>query len=138
VATIALGGCAAYRGAAPELGRVKPKIQLYGNDFRRLRRVTGAASLPFLFWIDLPEPLQRAAFGDLPYPLPVLAIALGDPSLRAQAMAALHRQHDLRGKPQILHNLIEEWTLANYLGLFAVLRVNISADVIEFDREPAP
>jgi hypothetical protein len=38
----------------------------------------------------------------------------------------------MRGKPQLLHNVVEEWTVANYLGLYAVLRVSISADVIEF------
>jgi hypothetical protein len=47
-------------------------------------------------------------------------------------MEDMHRKHDLVGKPQVLHNFVEEWSLANYLGLFAIQRVTITAEVIEF------
>jgi hypothetical protein len=137
IAVVATVGCATYNPAALEVGRMKPKLQLSGADFKLVRRVTGEASVPLLFWVDIPEGIQRWAFPSLVNPLPVLAIALGDPRLREQAMAALHRQHDMRGKPQLLHNVVEEWTVANYLGLYAVLHVSISADVIEFTGGPA-
>jgi hypothetical protein len=136
IALVAVAGCTTYRSVGPELGSVKPKLQLSGADFRLVRRVTGEASARFLFWIDIPDTIQRAAFKNLANPLPVLTIALDDPQLRERAMAALHRQHDLRGKPQVLHNVVEEWTVANYLGLYAVVHVTISADVIEFTRRP--
>ncbi len=137
VALLATAGCTTYNPAALEVGSIKPKLQLSGDDFRLLGRVTGEASASFLFWIDIPESFQRAVFSNLVNPLPVLTIALDDPRLRERAMAALHRQHDLRGKPQLLHNLVEEWSVANYLGLYAVVHVSISADVIEFTRRPA-
>jgi hypothetical protein len=62
----------------------------------------------------------------------VISFELGKPNLHARAMRNMLNQHDLRGKPQILHNLMEEWTLANYLGLYAILKLSISAEVIEF------
>jgi hypothetical protein len=137
-ACVALAGCATYHSGPLEVGRMKPKLQLSGADFRLVRRVTGEAETPFLFWIDIPDSIQKAAFENLANPIPVLTIALGDPRLRERAMAALHHQHDLRGKPQLLHNVVEEWSVANYLGLYAVLRVSISADVIELTRSPTP
>ena len=39
---------------------------------------------------------------------------------------------DIQGKRRVLHNIMEELTVANYLGLFAILDVTISAEVIEF------
>ena len=136
-ALVATAGCTTYHSTALEVGTMKPKLQLYGADFRLVRRVTGEAEAPFLFWLDIPDTIQRAVFENLANPLPVLTIALGDPRLREQAMAALHRQHDLRGKPQLLHNVVEEWSVASYLGLYAVVRVSISADVIELTGSPA-
>ena len=47
-------------------------------------------------------------------------------------MADLRSQVDLLGKPRFLHNVVEEWTVSNFLGLFAIVRLTISADVIEF------
>ncbi len=44
--------------------------------------------------------------------------------------AGLHSEHDLLGKPQIPHNFLEEWSLANDLGLFAVKRLTITADAL--------
>jgi hypothetical protein len=137
LALVAVTGCTTYDTAALEAGRMKPKIQLYGADFRQVRRVTGEAETHFLFWIDIPAVIQAELFPNLPKPLPVLTIALGDPRVRERAMAALHRQHDLRGKPQLLHNIVEEWSVANYLGLYAIVRVSISADVIELTQRPA-
>ena len=64
--------------------------------------------------------------------MPVIAFQLGKPNLHEQVMRDLHSHHDLQGKPQILHNFLEEYTLANYLGLFAILKLTISAEVIEF------
>jgi hypothetical protein len=137
-AIVTLAGCATYSTAPLEVGVMKPKLLLSGDHFRLVRRVTGEAETSFLFWIDIPDTIQRAAFKNLATPLPVLTIALGDPRLRERAMAALHRQYDMRGKPQLLNNVVEEWSVANYLGLYAVVRVSISADVIEFTRSPVP
>ncbi len=133
---LSLAGCTTYHSGALEVARMKPKVELSGENFRLVRRVTGEATTPFLLWIDIPDAIQRAVFSNLVNPLPVLTIALDDPRLRQRAMADLHRQHDLRGKPQLLNNVVEEWSVANYFGLYAVVRVSISADVIEFTRRP--
>ena len=60
------------------------------------------------------------------------AFALGNAALKVRAMQDLHSKHDLTGKPQVLHNFVEEWSIANYLGLFAIMRLSITAEVIEF------
>ena len=51
-------------------------------------------------------------------------------------MQDLYSKHDLQGKPQVLHNINEEWSVASYLGLFAILKVSVMAEIIEFkDQE---
>ena len=115
--------------------RLKPKLVLNPGEFRVVRSVQGRASCPFFLYIDLP-PSMRSALGFSASGPPV-AFALGDAALKVRAMEDLHRQHDLVGKPQVLHNFVEEWSVANYLGLFAIKRLTITAEVLEFlERTP--
>lgn len=121
-------GCATTKTVIPDLGKNKTKITLKPGEFRIVKTITGEASCPFLFWIDVP-PQFKSSTG---INAPILAFDLGDPNLHKLAMKDLHSKHDLKGKPQILHNILEEWSIANYLGLFAILKVTITAEVIEF------
>ena len=100
---------------------------------RRFRYGSGQASCPFFLYID-PPPGVKGVLGLAPS-TPAINFALGSSSLRVRAMQDLHRKHDLVGKPQILHNFVEEWTLSNYLGLFAIQRLTITAEVIEFTEK---
>ena len=129
-----MGGCASSMAIAPNLGKNKAKITLNPREFRVVKTVIGEASSPYLFWIDLPSSIQsQFAYSSVEAkPTPLVSFELGNRNLHQLAMKDLLSKHDLRGKPQILHNILEEWTLANYLGLFAILRVKISAEVIEF------
>lgn len=123
-----LSGCATNETIIPDLGKSKAEIILSPGKFRVIKTVSGEASSSFLFWIDIPLSFEEKLGIDIP----LIAFDLGDPKLHEQAMRDLHSKHDLRGKPQILHNFLEEWTLANYLGLFAIVKVEITAEVIEF------
>lgn len=131
---LALAGCATKKLSMPDHGKNKAEITLKPGEFRLVKTVRGDASCPFLFWVDIPTSFESKAGIDVPF----ISFELGDTNLHELAMKDLHSQHDLRGKPQILYNFIEEWTLANYLGLFAVVKVSITAEVIEFigEREP--
>ena len=123
-------GCASEVVRLPDLGKVKPKLVLEPGSFRVVRTVTGRASAPSFLYFD-PPPAIKTALG-IPASQPALTFSLGDMALRVRAMRELHRQHDLVGKPQVLHNFVEEWTVANYLGLFAITRLTITAEVVEF------
>ena len=116
---------------APNHGKNKAEIVLKPGEFRIVKAVRGEASCPFLFWIDIPSAIESKVGIDMP----LITFALGNSNLRELAMRDLHSKHDLLGKPQILHNFIEEWTIANYLGIFAVVKVSISAEVIEFTED---
>ena len=124
-------GCNKDRSIKPNLGKNKTEIILRPGEFRVVKTIQGEASTYFLFWIDL-SPAMKAISKS---PVPVISFELGKPNLHQRAMRDLNSQHDLQGKPQILHNFLEEWSLANYLGLFAILRLSISAEVIEFTRK---
>ncbi len=126
-----LSGCASSKMGAPNHGKNKAEIVLKPGEFRIVKAVRGEASCPFLFWIDIPSAIESKAGIDMP----LITFALGNSNLRELAMRDLHSKHDLLGKPQILHNFIEEWTIANYLGIFAVVKVSISAEVIEFTED---
>jgi len=129
-ALLPLAGCATELPLDPDVDKVKPKLVLNPGEFRVVRTVRGQASCPFFLYIDLP-PALKTALGFSPT-APAINFALGDSALRVRAMEDLHREHDLVGKPQILHNFVQEWTLANYLGLFAIKRLTITAEVLEF------
>ena len=124
-------GCSKDKSIKPDLGKNKTEIILRPGEFRVVRTVQGEASTYFLFWVDISPALQSMNQA----PVPVISFELGKPNLHQRAMRDLNSQHNLQGKPQILHNFMEEWTLANYLGLFAVLKLSISAEVIEFTRK---
>lgn len=125
---LTVSGCNKYKSVKPDLGKNKQEILLKPGQFKLVKTIQGEASSSFLFWIDFTPALQSISKS----PVPVISFELGKPNLHERAMRNMLNQHDLRGKPQILHNLMEEWTLANYLGLFAILRLSISAEVIEF------
>jgi hypothetical protein len=130
---VSLAACAAPLGRDPDIYKVKPKLILDEDNFRVVRTIQGQASCPYFLWIDLPDFVQSAL--RIPTSAPALNFALGDAALRVRAMEDLHSKHSLVGKPQVLHNFLEEWSLANYLGLFAIQRVTITAEVIEFLEE---
>lgn len=115
---------------APDVDKVKPKLVLNAGGFRVVRTVSGRASCPYFLYIHVPDSLL-GVFG-IPGSGPPVAFALRDPALHVRAMEDLHSKHDLLGKPQILHHFVEEWTLASYLGLFAIERLSITAEVLEF------
>jgi hypothetical protein len=117
----------------PDVDKVKPKLILNEGGFRVVRTVTGKASCPYFLYVDVPESLLGVV--GITRTGPPLAFALGDAALHVRAMEDLHSKHDLLGKPQFLHHFVEEWTLANYLGLFAIRRLTITAEVLEFTEE---
>ena len=122
-----VSGCTKAPTVKSTLGKIETKIKLEPGAFKVIKAVTGEASCPYLFWIE--NPLAEHSTSS---PVPFLAIELGNPHLRELAMKDLHSKYDLQGKPQVLHNIIEEWSVANYLGLFAILKVSIMAEIIEF------
>ena len=124
-------GCSKNNSIKAELGKSKEEITLRPGQFKLVKTIHGEASSSFLFWVDF-SPVMKSFSKS---PVPVISFELGKPNLHDRAMRDLLNQHDLRGKPQILHNFLEEWTLANYLGLFAVLKLYISAEVIEFTEK---
>jgi hypothetical protein len=128
-----LGGCASEVLLTPDVDKVKPKLVLNQGEFQVVRTVTGKASCPYFLYVDLPDALLGAL--QLSTSAPPLAFALGDAALHVRAMEDLHSKHDLLGKPQVLHHFVEEWTLANYLGLFAIRRLTITAEVLEFTEK---
>ena len=112
-------------------GKVETKIKLNPGEFKVVGAVKGEASCPYLFWIEIYDPDRTK-----PSAVPLFAIELGNPHLLELAMQDLYSKHDLQGKPQILHNVVEEWSVANYLGLFAIRKVTYLAEIIEFtDKE---
>jgi hypothetical protein len=127
-------GCTTEFALPRELGQVRPKLVLHPGSFQVVRTVTGRASAPALLYFD-PPPGIKAALG-IPASQPAVSFGLGDMALRVRALRDLHQQHDLVGRPQVLHNFVEEWTVANYLGLFAIIRVTMTAEVLEFTEEP--
>ncbi len=122
------------KSAKPNLGKTKTEIFLKPSEFKFVKTIHGEATSSFLFWIDFSPALR--SFNQPP--ILVLSFQLGHPDIYTRAMRDLNSQHRLQGRPQILHDFLEEWTLANYLGLYAVQTLSISAEVIEFtstDRE---
>ena len=126
-------GCTMY-GPGPDRGLVRMRVALNQENFRVARsHVEGHAACRHLLWIPLPD--WHVAYGlwdEHPGAPAAIAIALENPHIRERAMADLRSQVDLLGKPRFLHNVVEEWTVSNCLGLFAIVRLTISADVIEF------
>ena len=134
LALLTVTGCNKDKSVKSNLGKTKTEIILKPGEFKFVKTVHGEASSSFLFWLDFSPILVSL---NQP-PVPVISFRLGSPDVYTRAMRDLYSQYDLQGKPQILHNFLEEWTLANYLGLYAVQKLTISAEVIEFtgtDRE---
>ena len=131
LALLITAGCNKDKSIKPDLGKNKTEIILRPGEFRVVKTIHGEASTYFLFWVDI-SPAMKAIGNS---PVPVISFELGKPNLHQRAMRDLINQHDIQGKPQILHNFLEEWSLANYLGLFAILRLSISAEVIEFTKK---
>lgn len=129
---LSLIGCTTAVEISPDIDKIKPKLALREGGFRVVRTLTGRASCPYLLFLDLPALNQIG----LSYNPPAIAFAIGDAGLRVRAMEDLHAQHDMLGKPQVLHHFVEEWSRANYLGLFAIQRLTISAELIEFIEAP--
>ena len=125
---LGLSGCAAGHPSPSFTSTPTTEFVLAPGTYKVVGRVEGYASCSFLFWIDIPDAWEtRAGFS-----IPLLSFALGDPYLRSRAMADLHSKVEIQGKRQVLHNIMEETTVANYLGLFAIYEVTVSAEVIEF------
>ena len=124
---VTASGCTTAPLVVNDPGKVEAKINLKPGEFKVVGAVKGEASCPYLFWIDIYSPERTK-----PSPVPLFAIELGNPHLLELAMQDLYSKHDLQGKPQILHNVIEEWSVANYLGLFAIRKVSFMAEIIEF------
>jgi hypothetical protein len=125
-----LAGCASEVSLVSDVDKVKPKLVLNEDGFRVVGTVSGRASCPYFLYLDLPDSLLGVM--GISIAAPPVAFALGDAALHVRAMEDLHSKHDLLGKPQVLHHFVEEWTLANYLGLFAIKRLTITAEVLEF------
>jgi hypothetical protein len=122
-------GCTRAPSVKRSLGKIETKIKLKPGEFIVIGAVTGEASCPYLFWLE--NPFQEHSYNSSS-PVPFIAFELGNPHLRKRAMQDLYSKHDLQGKPQVLHNIIEEWSVASYLGLFAILKVSVMAEIIEF------
>lgn len=125
-------GCTKAPSVKLSLGKIETKIKLKPGEFTVIGAVTGEASCPYLFWIE--NPFEEHSYNSSS-PVPFIALELGNPHLRKRAMQDLYSKHDLQGKPQVLHNIIEEWSVASYLGLFAILKVSVMAEVIEFSDQ---
>ncbi|RLA16823.1 MAG: hypothetical protein DRQ62_15660 [Gammaproteobacteria bacterium] len=128
LALLAVSGCNKDKSVKPDLGKNKTEIILSPGEFQVVKTIHGKASTSFLFWIDFSPVLKSIDKASVP----VISFQLDKSNIHERAMHDLHKQHDLQGKPQILHNFLEEWTLANYLGLYAIRKLSISAEVIEF------
>ena len=125
---LGLSGCAVGHPSPEFTSPSQPDFLLKPGTYEVVGRVEGRASCPFLFWVDIPQAWQSR----VGVSIPLVSFALGDTDLRTQAMADLHSKVEIQGKRRVLHNIMEEITVANYLGLFAILDVTISAEVIEF------
>jgi hypothetical protein len=127
--------CTFYdRTSTLELAERSAKLELTFNrkNFRVVKsHVEGVASCPHLIWLNLPEiPVLNEVIR-----FPIISVPLGDPNLHERAMGDLHRQHDMRGKAQVLYNVSDEVKITNYLFLFASTSVRVSADIIEYVEE---
>jgi hypothetical protein len=133
---LALGApsCAIYQrggfGATRE--RITRKVWLTEENFRVVEpHAEGYARCWNLLLI--PYPVIEA----LPLPL-ASGIPLGNPHLLERGMADLHEQVEMEGRPRVLHNIIVEYYVVTYLGLFGYTEARISGEVIEFTSpEPA-
>ena len=129
VGLLGVSGCAVGHSTPEVTSASQPDFLLKPGTYQVVGLVEGRAWCPFLFWIDLPDSWEASTYG---FSIPMLSFALGQTDLRTQAMADLHSKVEIQGKRRVLHNIMEEVTVANYLGLFAILDVTISAEVIEF------
>jgi hypothetical protein len=127
---LVVSGCAIYDSPKTTInkGWVKQKFILEEDNFRVVKaHVQGEASCPHILVINYPSYMIQ----DWGFPV-LTGIALGNPDIYERAMADLHSKHDLMGKAQQFHNIVEEWDITNYLGFYADFTLTISAEVIEF------
>ncbi|UCE63907.1 MAG: hypothetical protein JSU59_01755 [Nitrospirota bacterium] len=126
---LGLSGCAVGHPSPSFTSTPTTEFVLAPGTYEVVGRLEGHASCPFLFWVDMPDTWLQFRYG---FTVPLISFALGDTDLRTRAMADLHSKVEIQGTRRVLHNIMEETTIANYLGLFAILEVTVSAEVIEF------
>ena len=126
---LGLSACSAGHPSPDFTSTPTTEFELAPGTYQVVGRVEGHASCPYLFWIDMPDAWLERNYG---FTVPLVSFPLGDTNLRTEAMADLHTKVDIRSQRRVLHNIMEEITVANYFGLFAILKVTVSAEVIEF------
>jgi hypothetical protein len=134
VAATSVSACMSYSSRRPRVSGeiIESRVTYSGDNFRVAQsHVEGHASCSFLLFLPFPTTWQR----EIGLPL-ALGIPLGQPALLEEAMADLHSKVDLVGKPQILSEVIEEWTFVTYFGLYGTMEIKVSAEVVEFVEEP--
>ena len=131
---LAAPACTLYQraGFASTRERIARKVWLTEENFRVVKsHVEAYARCPNLLLI--------------PYPyiegwlLPMASgIPLGNPHLLERAMAELHEQVEMEGRPRVLHNILVEYYVVTYLGFYGYTEVRISGEVIEFTSDAPP
>jgi hypothetical protein len=130
-------GCKVYSSArtVPDLPEDPSSAEsgLGQGLFRVVKdHVEGEACCSHILYLQYPGWLNTLFKLGLPY---ATGIALEDNDLRKRAMADLRKNHELRAGTERLNNIIEEWSVSNYLGLYAEITLKISAEVVEFVQE---
>ena len=135
-AYLSIAGCTVYSSRTQAESPGHPVIvkQTFPNgNFHVVREhVEGEASCAHLLYMQYPGWLQKVLTPKVPY---ATGIALGDSDLRERAMADLYTKHVFQGDTQQFNNIVEEWSISNYLGIYAEVKLKVTAEVIEFDRE---
>ena len=131
-----IAGCTVYssrtQAESPGNPIIEKRIFPSGNFHVVRDHVEGEASCAHLLYMQYPGWLQKVLTLKVPY---ATGIALGDADLRERAMADLYTKHVFQGDTQRFNNIIEEWSISNYLGIYAEVKLKVTAEVIEFDRE---
>jgi hypothetical protein len=135
-AFLSIAGCTVYssRTQADSPGHpiIEKRTSPNGNFHVVRDHVEGEASCAHLLYMQYPGWLRQVLTLKVPY---ATGIALGDSDLRERAMADLYKKHVFQGDTQQFNNIIEEWSISNYLGIYAKVKLKVTAEVIEFDRE---
>ena len=132
---LSLAGCASEVVLTPDVDKVKPKLVLNEGEFRVVRTVSqGKASCPYLLYLDLPDSLSGRG-GDL---------HLGAP--RRLRPGRCGGCTCVRWKTSTASTICSEsrrssttsWRsgrLRTTSGLFAIRRLTITAEVLEFTEK---
>ena len=133
---LTIAGCTVYSSRTQPESTAEPIVEKQTSpdgNFHVVRdHVEGEASCAHLLYMQYPGWLQKILILKLPY---ATGIALGNSDLRERALADLYTKHDFQGDTQQFNNIIEEWSISNYLGIYAEVKLKVTAEVIEFDRE---